>query len=157
MKSSITDQPSILGTSVLKRGAKELTIVLCLIYLIVNSAFAGARVSKCVVPVTRSISTPRMEFEMSEGEAFDVNPIVIVLAMVGWVVPSSIPTSIPLTEGTGLSQAFLGSMQSNLANWPKGPGLDDPFWLLLVLWHIGLFACLIFGTIGYNLSKMEKE
>lgn len=119
--------------------------------------FVSTRVAPAPVKAATFKTAPRMEFEISEGIQFDLNPIVVVLALVGWIVPSSIPTNIPLTEGTGLSQAFFASMNTNLANWPKGPALDDPFWLLLVLWHVGMFATLIFGTIGYNLSKAEKE
>ena len=94
-----------------------------------------------------------MEFEISEGVKFNVDISILALAIVGWVVPSSLPAGIPLTGGTGLTQAFLASMNSNLANFPKGPAGDDPFWLLMFLWHVGLFACMIFGTIGVNSRK----
>ncbi len=114
------------------------------------SSFRGARVA---TPAMQKTNELRMGYELSEGIEFDANPIVVVLALVGWIAPSSIPTNIPLTHGTGLSQAFFESMNQNLANFPKGPAADDPFWTLLVLWHIGMFACLIFGTIGYNLNR----
>ncbi|PXF43561.1 Photosystem I subunit O [Gracilariopsis chorda] len=119
-----------------------------------RTAFVTRPVARRVTAApARTTLTPRMEFEISEGMDFELNPIVIALAFFGWVLPSSIPTTIPLTNGTGLSQAFFASMQENLARWPKGPAIDDPFWLLLLLWHVGMFATLIFGTIGYNLSK----
>lgn len=97
-----------------------------------------------------------MEFEISEGVSFNVDLSTLALAIVGWIVPSSVPAGIPLTDGTGLSQAFFASMNANLANWPKGPAADDPFWTLLFLWHVGLFACMIFGTIGVNLRKAKQ-
>lgn len=118
-----------------------------------SSSFAGARTQAARVNVPAKRLSPRMEFEISEGVDFKLDLTIVVLAMIGWIVPSSIPAGIPLTNGGGLSQAFFASMNENLANWPKGPALDDPFWTLLVLWHIGMFACLIFGTIGVNLRK----
>lgn len=118
-----------------------------------SNNFVGARVQAARVAVPAKHISPRMEFEISEGVNFKLDLTIVVLAMIGWIVPSSIPAGIPLTNGGGLSQAFFASMNANLANWPKGPALDDPFWTLLVLWHIGMFACLIFGTIGVNLRK----
>lgn len=99
----------------------------------------------------------RMEFEISEGVEFDINPVVLGLAIIGWIVPSSLPSGITLTEGTGLSQAFFASMNANLAAFPRGPAGDDPFWLLMFLWHVGLFACMIFGTIGWNMRKPSSD
>ncbi|GJQ15612.1 hypothetical protein GpartN1_g7810.t1 [Galdieria partita] len=96
---------------------------------------------------------PRAEFQISEETPFDANPLVIVVALLGWTLPASIPSNIPLLHGTGLTQAFFTSIQYNLAQWPKGPALDDPFWLYMVLWHVGLFIVLFFGTIGYGISK----
>lgn len=69
------------------------------------------------------------EFQISEESPFDANPLVIVIALLGWTLPASIPSNIPLLHGTGLTQAFFTSIQSNLAQWPKGPALDDPFWV----------------------------
>ncbi|KAK4528484.1 hypothetical protein GAYE_SCF59G6428 [Galdieria yellowstonensis] len=96
---------------------------------------------------------PKAEFQISEDSPFDANPLVIVIALLGWTLPASIPSNIPLLHGTGLTQAFFTSIQSNLAQWPKGPALDDPFWLYMILWHVGLFIVLFFGTIGYGISK----
>mmetsp|Transcript_10388 Transcript_10388/g.27636 ORF Transcript_10388/g.27636 Transcript_10388/m.27636 type:complete len:141 (-) Transcript_10388:2244-2666(-) len=106
--------------------------------------------------VARRASVLRMAedgYEISDGKYFDSNPVVIALALVGWIVPSSLPVNIPLTGGKGLTPAFFASIQDNLSRWPKGPELGDPFWTLLVLFHLGMFATLIFGTIGYNLNK----
>lgn len=119
-----------------------------------RSVFVGARVAaKVAAPVA---VVPTMKFEISENTPFEINPVIIVLAILGWVVPSSLPAPIALTSGTGLTQAFLASMNANLAAWPKGPAGDDPFWTLCFLWHTGLFAALIFGTIGVNGRKSGR-
>lgn len=104
------------------------------------STFHGARpvVARSLrATPAKTAPTPVMKWEISDGVEFDSNPLVFVLAVVGWVVPSSIPSDIPLLGGQGLSQAFFASVQSNLANFPKGPALDDPFWVLFALWHVG--------------------
>ncbi|GJD12052.1 Photosystem I subunit O [Galdieria sulphuraria] len=74
----------------------------------------------------------RAEFQISEDTPFDANPLVIIVALLGWTLPASIPSNIPILHG---------------------PALDDPFWLYMVLWHVGLFIVLFFGTIGYGISK----
>lgn len=107
-------------------------------------------------PVPPAPYAPLCRFEISENTPFEINPVIIVLSILGWVVPSSLPAPIALTSGTGLTQAFLSSMNSNLAAWPKGPAGDDPFWTLCFLWHVGLFAALIFGTIGVNGRKSGR-
>jgi len=140
-----------------------------------NTAFVGGFASvavgkvsgtsaRCVRPVvsvprSRTVRALRMAddgFEISEGVSFDSNPVVIFLALAGWIVPSSIPFNIPLTGGKGLTPAFLASIQDNLSRWPKGPQVDDPFWTLFFVFHLGMFATLIFGTIGYNINKASK-
>jgi photosystem I subunit PsaO len=118
------------------------------------SAFRGARVSSAV-PAARA--AVRMEFEISEGVSYKVSPIVVIgLGIVGWIVPSSIPTPIALTGGAGLSQAFFNSISANLSNWPAGPASADPFWTLCFMWHAGLFGCLIFGSIGAGINAAKK-
>eukprot|EP00179_Madagascaria_erythrocladioides_P000041 CAMPEP_0198313018 /NCGR_PEP_ID=MMETSP1450-20131203/4178_1 /TAXON_ID=753684 ORGANISM="Madagascaria erythrocladiodes, Strain CCMP3234" /NCGR_SAMPLE_ID=MMETSP1450 /ASSEMBLY_ACC=CAM_ASM_001115 /LENGTH=148 /DNA_ID=CAMNT_0044015987 /DNA_START=101 /DNA_END=547 /DNA_ORIENTATION=- len=116
--------------------------------------FMGARLAVPAATTARAKIT--MEYEFSEGEMFDNNPLVLFLALAGWILPSSIPAGIPLTEGTGLSQAFLASIQRNLANWPAGPAATDPFWTLCFLWHLGMIGTLIFGSIGYNIRKNQS-
>ncbi|KAJ8905374.1 hypothetical protein NDN08_001881 [Rhodosorus marinus] len=118
------------------------------------SSFAGQRVA--VKKSQRVASVTQMKFEISDGEDFDNNGIVIPLSIIAWVVPSSIPAGIPLFNGSGLTQAYWASIADNLSRYPKGPALDDPYWTLMVMWHIGMFACLIFGTIGYNGSKRKS-
>jgi photosystem I protein PsaO len=114
------------------------------------SAFRGARVAAPVAPARAPV---RMEFEISECVEYELNIVVLVIALFGWIVPSSIPAPIALTNGAGLSPAFFASVSANLANWPAGPSAADPFWTLCFMWHIGMFATMFFGTIGYNLNK----
>lgn len=101
------------------------------------SSFVGARVFAPVAVRAAKSAGPRMEFEVSEGVKYPLDLSIVALALFGWIVPSSLPAGIPLTEGTGLTQAFLASMQQNLAAFPKGPAADDPFWTLCTLWHVG--------------------
>mmetsp|Transcript_344 Transcript_344/g.599 ORF Transcript_344/g.599 Transcript_344/m.599 type:complete len:136 (-) Transcript_344:57-464(-) len=115
-----------------------------------RSSFVGGRVM-AVVPKARA--TLKMEYELSDSEMYDNNPVVLFLALAGWILPSSIPTGIPLFEGSGLTPAFLNSINANLAKWPAGPAADDPFWTLLFMWHLGMFATMIFGSIGYQIAK----
>lgn len=117
------------------------------------TSFRGARLVNTPAPTNSCI---RMGFEISDGVEWDSNPIVFILAIVGWVLPSSLPAGIPLTGGTGLTQAFFASVNANLANFPKGPAGDDPFWTLCFLWHVGMFATMIFGSIGYNLRNAKE-
>mmetsp|Transcript_230 Transcript_230/g.733 ORF Transcript_230/g.733 Transcript_230/m.733 type:complete len:141 (+) Transcript_230:148-570(+) len=119
---------------------------------VLASSFSGRRIA-VARSVRAKVTVPRMGVDISDGESFDSNPVVLLLALAGWIIPSSIPTNIPLLKGTGLTQAFFASISDNLSRWPRGPALDDPFWVLLSLWHLGLFATLIFGSIGYNANK----
>jgi photosystem I subunit PsaO len=88
-------------------------------------------------------------FEISDGEPYPLNPAVIFIAVLGWSAAAAVPSNIPVLGGTGLTQAFLASIQRLLAQYPTGPKLDDPFWFYLIVYHVGLFALLIFGQIGY--------
>merc|ERR1711977_190849 len=73
---------------------------------------------------------------------------VLALGFLGWTVPSSIPVSG--FGGASLFSKFIGSIGSELAHFPSelGPSLDSDFWLYLILYHIGLFLCLLLGQIG---------
>eukprot|EP00283_Hemiselmis_rufescens_P003972 CAMPEP_0173420098 /NCGR_PEP_ID=MMETSP1357-20121228/1713_1 /TAXON_ID=77926 /ORGANISM="Hemiselmis rufescens, Strain PCC563" /LENGTH=154 /DNA_ID=CAMNT_0014382851 /DNA_START=20 /DNA_END=484 /DNA_ORIENTATION=- len=90
------------------------------------------------------------KFEISEGQEFDLNPVVLVLAMLGWAVPGLLPSDIPLYGGKGLTTALFAEIGEHLQTFPAPPGMSDPFWVVLFLWHSGLFATMIFATIGYN-------
>jgi len=110
-----------------------------------------------VAPVRIALSRPQRlvgapslrMFEVSDGEPYPLNPAVIFIALIGWSAVAAIPSNIPVLGGNGLTQAFLASIQRLLAQYPTGPKLDDPFWFYLIVYHVGLFALLIFGQIGY--------
>lgn len=105
--SSITATPLRSASKTLRCSSRPVSL----------SSFRGARVAG---PVCAPRANVRMELEISEGVAYPFNPIVIVVALAGWIIPSSIPTAIPLTGGTGLSQAFFASISRNLEHWPTG-------------------------------------
>ncbi|KAL1557598.1 photosystem I subunit O-like [Salvia divinorum] len=71
---------------------------------------------------------------------------VIGFGLIGWIAPSSIPA----INGNSLTGLFFSSISTELAHFPTGPALDSPFWLWLVLWHLGLFLSLTFGQIGFK-------
>eukprot|EP00882_Tetradesmus_deserticola_P019039 GHRQ01020481.1.p1 GENE.GHRQ01020481.1~~GHRQ01020481.1.p1 ORF type:complete len:160 (-),score=43.02 GHRQ01020481.1:689-1168(-) len=74
------------------------------------------------------------------------DPLVPVLGFLGWTIPSTIPISA--FGGQSLFGLFTASIGDNLAKFPVGPSIDDPFWLYLLTWHMGLFACIFWGQIG---------
>lgn len=55
-----------------------------------------------------------------------------------WTLPTNIP--VPLLNGKSLFGEFLGSIAANLAQFPKGPALEDRFWLYFAVYHVGLFT-----------------
>ncbi|XP_051152985.1 photosystem I subunit O [Andrographis paniculata] len=71
---------------------------------------------------------------------------VIGFGLIGWLAPSSIPA----INGSSLTGLFFGSIGPELAHFPTGPALDSPFWLWMILWHLGLFLTLTFGQIGFK-------
>merc|ERR1711977_631694 len=52
---------------------------------------------------------------------------VLVLAFLGWTIPSATPTSG--FGGSSLFSKFLSSIAQELAQFPKGPALTSDFWL----------------------------
>ena len=80
---------------------------------------------------------------------FDTFPLYA--GFLGWTIPSCIPVSG--FGGSSLFGEFLGSIGSNLSQFPKGPGLDDTFWLYLTVYHVGLFTTLTLAKIGYEGRK----
>jgi photosystem I subunit PsaO len=58
--------------------------------------------------------------------------------------------SVPAFGNNSLFGRFREAIVQELAHWPVGPALTDPFWLYLVLWHAGLFTVLLLGQIGYE-------
>lgn len=65
--------------------------------------------------------------------------------MCSWTIPSNIPVSA--FGGQSLFGLFTSQIGQELAHFPTGPSLDSPFWLYLLTWHMGLFAC-IFWWVG---------
>lgn len=45
------------------------------------------------------------------------------------------------------------SIALEFAQFPKGPGIDDPFWIYMITWHLGLFITLTLGKIGIEGRK----
>merc|ERR1711998_250735 len=76
---------------------------------------------------------------------------VLVLAFLGWTIPSATPTSG--FGGSSLFSKFLSSIAQELAQFPKGPALNSDFWLYLILYHVGLFSCMLLGQIGVQGRK----
>jgi len=79
------------------------------------------------------------------------DPLVVGASLIGWFVPSNI--GVPAFGGASLFGKFTQSIGANLAHFPTGPPLNDPFWLYLLVWHCGLFAVLFFGQIGVQARK----
>merc|ERR1711937_879 len=76
---------------------------------------------------------------------------VLVLSFLGWTIPSAIPVSG--FGGSSLFSKFLSSIAEELSRFPKGPALNSDFWLYLMLYHIGLFTCMLLGQIGVQGRK----
>merc|ERR1739847_240726 len=76
---------------------------------------------------------------------------VLVLGFLGWTIPSAIPVSG--FGGSSLFSKFLSSIAQELTHFPKGPALNSDFWLYLVLYHVGLFLCMLLGQIGVQGRK----
>jgi len=89
-------------------------------------------------------------FEITEGTPFDLNPGVLGISFLGWAIPGLLPSNIPLYGGKGLTTALFAEIGEHLQSFPAPPPMSDPFWVILFIWHSGLFATMIFGTIGYN-------
>ncbi|KAK4536976.1 hypothetical protein CDCA_CDCA10G3001 [Cyanidium caldarium] len=124
-----------------------------------RSTFVAGRPMPMARPRLAALQPRRVEagtarslrmFELTEGEKYPLNPVVIIIAVLAWSGIASVPSNIPLYGGTGLTQAFIASIQRLLAQYPTGPKMDDPFWLYCLLYHLGLFALLFYGQIGYT-------
>merc|ERR1712224_413843 len=82
----------------------------------------------------------------SEYSWLRADPIVLLLGFAGLTIPSAIPVSG--FGGNSLFANFVGSIGSELSHFPTGPSLDSDFWLYFILYHAGLFLCLLLGQIG---------
>uniref|UniRef100_A0A7S4X549 Photosystem I subunit O n=1 Tax=Mesostigma viride TaxID=41882 RepID=A0A7S4X549_MESVI len=115
------------------------------------SAFKGAalRSSKVSTPAAKVSSV--VVAGKFDKDWLNSNGMVLPIAFAGWVIPASIPAFG--TTGTSLNSLFFESIGQEMAHFPTGPAVTDDFWLYMILWHFGLFMCLNFGQIGYNINK----
>jgi len=104
-----------------------------------------------VAPISRRVVTVRAAGSPYPSNWLNKEPLALVLGFLGWTVPSNIPVSA--FGDKSLFGLLTGSIAENLAKFPQGPSLDDPFWLYLLTWHIGLFLTLTLGQIGINGRK----
>eukprot|EP00877_Chromochloris_zofingiensis_P009535 jgi/Chrzof1/4835/Cz15g01010.t1_PSAO[v5.2] len=79
------------------------------------------------------------------------DPLVPLAGFLGWTIPSNIPVSA--FGGKSLFGLFTASIGQELSHFPVGPALTDDFWLYLIVYHAGLFACIFFGQIGLQARK----
>lgn len=68
-------------------------------------------------------------------------------AACSWTIPSNIPVSA--FGGQSLFGLFTQQIGAELAHFPTGPSIDSPFWLYMITWHMGLFAC-IFWCVHWS-------
>lgn len=104
-----------------------------------------------VAPVSRRVVTVRASGSPYPSNWLNKEPLVVVLGFLGWTIPSNIPVSA--FGGQSLFGLLTGSIAENLAKFPTGPSLDDPFWLYMLTWHVGLFLTLLLGQVGVNGRK----
>merc|ERR1711935_561171 len=96
------------------------------------------------------------QFRINHAGSFNAkwlnaDPLVLVLGFIGWTIPSAIPVSS--FEGDSLFFKFTSAIGAELAHFPTGPSLDSAFWIYFLLYHIGLFTCLLAGQIGVQGRK----
>lgn len=119
-----------------------------------GSGFAGVRLPARPA-VRRVCSRSTRQAVVAENEYpkqwFPKDPTVITAAILGWFIPSNI--GVPSFGGASLFGKFTQSIGENLAHFPVGPGVNDPFWLYFVTWHVGLFTVLTLGQIGVQARK----
>ncbi len=58
-------------------------------------------------------------------------PDALLIVAHRWTVPTTI--GVPILNGSSFFGQFMASIGSNLAHFPTGPKLDDPFWLYLTV------------------------
>lgn len=114
------------------------------------SSFRQAAVARS--PASRGARSVSAQADPSfDRDWLNKNPLVPVLGFFGWTVPSSIP--VGAFNGDSLFGLFTKQIGTELAKFPTGPGLDSPFWLYLVTWHVGLFVTMFLGQIGVQGRK----
>merc|ERR1712224_793543 len=108
-----------------------------------------------VVTVSRGLV--RVHAKVTKGVSqFDSNWLnadatVLVLGFFGWTILSAIPVSG--FGGASLFSKFMGSIATELGHFPTGPSLDSDFWIYFLLYHFGLFTCMLLGQIGVQGRK----
>ena len=81
----------------------------------------------------------------------NVEPLAVALGVLGWMVPAASPS--PSYGGGSLFGAFTSQIGTELAKFPAGPSIDSPFWLQLVVFHVGLFVTMTLAQIGIQGRK----
>merc|ERR1711918_318241 len=89
--------------------------------------------------------------EKFKADWLQADPSVLVLGFLGWTIPSCIPVSG--FGGSSLFSKFIDSISNELSHYPKGPSLESEFWIYFLLYHAGLFLCLLLGQIGFQGRK----
>ena len=102
-------------------------------------------------PHTHSLSHSPPLSSSSGYKWLNVEPLAVALGFLGWVVPASSPS--PSYGGGSLFGAFTSTIGAELAKFPAGPSIDSPFWLQLVVFHVGLFVCMTLAQIGVQGRK----
>jgi photosystem I subunit PsaO len=82
-----------------------------------------------------------------------LDPLAFGLGFLGWTVPASSPS--PSFGGGSLFGELTGEISKGLSNFPTPPAMDSQFWLLLVLYHVGLFVTMTLAQIGIQARKQE--
>ena len=103
-------------------------------------------ISTCFAASPRLASRPlslqaKEDFEISDGVKYDLNPFVLAASFNGWVIPTLLPSNIPLygskvsndlgfglamhsvilsLQGVGLTQALYNEIAEHLATFPVG-------------------------------------
>ncbi|WZN62577.1 subunit O of photosystem I [Chloropicon roscoffensis] len=75
----------------------------------------------------------------------------LYVGFLAWTIPSSIP--VGSFGGSSLFYRLNESIAEGFAKFPTGPGVNDPFWVYMLTWHIGLFLTLTLAKIGYEGKK----
>ena len=125
---------------------ERLTIAFSFRHRAARRATNKARVS--TVFVTRAANA-----DLKFDDDWKQSSVAVHLAsLFGWVIPSASPCPA-FEDNASLFAVFSERISANLANFPQGPAADDKIWLYMLTWHMGLFACMMFGQIGVQARK----
>eukprot|EP00878_Enallax_costatus_P044317 GHUV01052801.1.p2 GENE.GHUV01052801.1~~GHUV01052801.1.p2 ORF type:complete len:102 (-),score=20.41 GHUV01052801.1:932-1237(-) len=81
---------------------------------------------RSVAPASRKLSVTVRAGQGYPNDWIKRDPLVPVLGFLGWTIPSTIPVSA--FGGESLFGLFTKSISEELAHFPVGPSIDDPFW-----------------------------